>query len=140
MLHVFLKLGPLRYKLRTNKLKIIKNLVSNQCSIFDSPRFSSDCGSSPVKTYANKQILYCWKKYSCAQWARTSNLRIIDFSLSKLSYVGRYAEWNLNWYHFSFIVPCLYFSIQFPITTVKKKCSNWANHMRGDIKVVYQLV
>ena len=36
-----------------------KNLVSHQYTLFDSSRFShSDCGSSPVKTYADKKTLF----------------------------------------------------------------------------------
>ena len=35
-----------------------KNRVLNQYTLFDSSRFShSDCGSSPVKTCANKRTL-----------------------------------------------------------------------------------
>ena len=42
------------------------DLVSNQytCTLFDSPRFIySDCGYSPVKTYANKRTLLEEKKW-----------------------------------------------------------------------------
>ena len=46
---------------------------SNMNILFDSLRFShSECGSSPIKTYANKRTLL--KKYNGAYWARTSNL------------------------------------------------------------------
>ena len=43
--------------------------------------------------------LHCWKKKnSGAQWARTSNLLITVQTRSKLSYIGRYVEWYLNFY------------------------------------------
>ena len=41
---------------------------------------------------------HCWKKNSAAQWARTSNLWISSLIRSLLSYVGRYVEWDLNFY------------------------------------------
>ena len=66
-------------------------------SLFDSSHFShSDCGSLPVKTYVNKRTLL--EDNSGAQWTRTINLWITDVPLSKLSYVGRYVEWDFNFY------------------------------------------
>ena len=41
---------------------------------------------------------HCWKKNICAQWARTSNIWITVQTRSLLSYVGRYVEWDLNFY------------------------------------------
>ena len=41
----------------TDKYTKDKNLVWNQYTLIDSPRFShSDCGSSSVKAYADKRI------------------------------------------------------------------------------------
>ena len=41
---------------------------------------------------------HCWKKNSGTQWARTSNFWISSLTRSLLSYVGRYVEWDLNFY------------------------------------------
>ena len=41
---------------------------------------------------------HCWKKNSGTKWARTSNLWIPSLTRSLLSYVGRYVEWDLNFY------------------------------------------
>ena len=57
----------------------------------------SECGSSPVKMYMQTGE-DCWKKNNGAQWARTSNLWISSLTHSLLSYVGRYVEWDLNFY------------------------------------------
>ena len=43
----------------TYKQTKVKNIGSIQYTLFNSSRFSdSHCGSSPVKTYANKQMLF----------------------------------------------------------------------------------
>ena len=41
---------------------------------------------------------HCWKKNSDAQWARTRDLWISSLARSPLSYIGRYVEWDLNFY------------------------------------------
>ena len=86
----------------TKKLKII--IVWNQYTLFDSSRFiHSDCGSSLVKMYMPTGE-HCWKKNSGLQWPRTSNL---------LSYIGRYVEWDLNFYcTVLYIAPMLFLTAE----------------------------
>ena len=55
---------------------------------------------------------HCWKKNSGAQWARTSNLWIPSLSCSLLSNVGRYVEWDLNFYCTVYIKLQCYTSLQ----------------------------
>ena len=78
----------------SNKLKI--RLLS-ETSILYLIRHASDCGSSPVKM-TMPTAEHCLKKNSGPQWARTSNLWIPSPTRSLLSYVGRYVEWDLNFY------------------------------------------
>ena len=91
-----LKLGL--YDKNNYKYTEDKNLVSNQYTILDSSLFShSDCGSSPVKTYANKRALLEEKKWHTVD----SNQQPLDYNPNAFQTELRrlvYIEWELNFY------------------------------------------
>ena len=100
--HVFYLLRPIPlpnlslifpdYALRISLGTFSILLISNQYTLFYTSRFShSDCGSSPVKTYAIKQTLLKEKRRTVG-----STQQPLDYRPFAYRNVGRYVEWDLT--------------------------------------------